>query len=192
MLFPVQLLDEWRSPEAALATGGDPHAPPLSAPFRAALACTGSLTRHLERTLGWPVGVRLEYQELRPAWDSRLDCWDGHQALPPGDQDVLVREAWLEVDGRDRVLAHSEMMLEGLSAAKRQAIEAGQVPLGALFLEWDGGVTRQQLELSRCRNPALAARLGRPADHPFWCRRSLFHSGGRLRARILELFLEPF
>ncbi|MBF0176441.1 MAG: chorismate lyase [Magnetococcales bacterium] len=160
----------------------------LDPPLQQALVCDGSLTRHLETTTGKPLRVRLERQTLRPSWQENLVLWQGLPQLPVG-KEILVREAWLSIARKDLIFAHSEMLLDGLAQVVRSAVEQGEEPLGMVFQERDGEVSRQHLELARVRAPELALRAGMLPHHPFWCRRSLFLTGSVMRARILEMFL---
>ncbi len=183
--FPMHFPHGWKPPEPFLALhGGD-----LGATMREALRCDDSLTRHLERLAGETARVRLESQELVPAWVEDAALWNGDQPPPAGE--VLLRNAWLELAGRDWIFAHSQVAMTDLADSARRVIDQGVEPLGSLFLERDGPVTRQGLELALAHSPALAARLEQPAERLFWCRRSRLQVNGHFRARILELFPFP-
>ncbi len=182
--FPSRFPHGWKHPDAFLAIhGGD-----LGQTMREALCCNDSLTRHLETLAGHSARVRLERQELVPTWEVEAALWNGNH-VPPPPGEVLLRNAWLELAGRDWIFAHSQVAMSDLTTSARQVIDQGVEPLGSLFLEQDGLVSRQGLELALAHSPALAARLQQPADQLFWCRRSRLQVNGHFRARILEIFL---
>ncbi|MBF0623035.1 MAG: chorismate lyase [Magnetococcales bacterium] len=172
----------WQGPQASLAD----QQSQLSVPLMAALSCTGSLTRQLEKAWQRPVNVRLE-QQKRQSGPEESTLFDGYALEQSGP--VLIRDAWLTVDGTDRIFAHSQILLSDLPQSIQDPLEAGEIPLGALFLQRNERVRRQQLELARARIPALAERLDVSDRTVFWCRRSLFQVETGVRARILEVFL---
>ncbi|MBF0152792.1 MAG: chorismate lyase [Magnetococcales bacterium] len=184
----VHILEAWR--EGASLARGDRLFLALSSVMQEALVCKNSLTRHLEALSGSPLRVRLERQTLCRAWQDDSPFWSELHRLPTGD-DILVRDAWLSVDRQELILAHSEMPLGGVAPEIRAAVDRGEEPLGIVFQEREGEVSRQHLELARMCVPEVARRLGLASAEVFWCRRSLFLTGFTVRARILELFL-PF
>ena len=184
--FAIAFPHGWRQPEPFLAAHGDR----LTGLMGEALCCNGSLTRHLEKQAGHPVRVRLEGQERIPEWAAEPALWNGGPP-PSSGGDVLLRNAWLELAGRDWVFAHSQVAVAGLTDADLRVIDQGEAPLGSLFLDRDDQVRRPELELALARSPELAARLGQPPEQPFWCRRSHLQVNGIFRARILEVLLSP-
>ncbi|MEO5365003.1 MAG: 4-hydroxybenzoate octaprenyltransferase [Magnetococcus sp. WYHC-3] len=148
----------------------------------------GSLTRRLERDLGGAVQVQVlpHAAGFLPATGSLWGELFPQEGAEPSQQ----RQAWLTVRGRRRVFAHSQVLLGDLPAQEREAILAGRTPLGAVFSADGAGVSRRQMEYCLARVPGLALALGRSAQRPFWCRRSLFLVQGHVRARIVEIFLE--
>lgn len=181
--FP-RLLRDWLPPERFFQMSGVPDSPRL----HAALNCMGSLTRHLEEQTGQTVRIRLESQGPILASEEDSILWDSEHALPP-DGTILSRNAWLILAGRERLFAHSQVVMVALPMEAREAVERGEEPLGSLFLEREGCVERSGLELARAYVPDLAHRLGQETDTLYWCRRSLFCVNHVTRARILEIFL---
>lgn len=189
-LYRLILQEPWQSPERLLQQRGAA----LDARLREALACSGSLTRHLEHHWGGAVTVRLENQHLvegEAAARLLSDSPEPWQALPLplAQQGMLLRDAWLAVAGVDRLYAHSRVVVDGLPGAMRRAIDQGVRPLGDLFLQSDSELSREGLRLALAQLPELAQRIGQPAHHSFWCRHSLLRVGGGVRAGILEIFL---
>lgn len=189
--FTLHLQLPWQDPEFLLHhRGGD-----LPMVQRSLLACRGSLTRHLESLAGQTMGVRLARQEwiataevdTLPAW-VHPSPWEGLRPLS-GDRAILVRDAWLTITDQEWFFAHSQVAATDLPADLRQAIEAGEQPLGSLFLEQQGAVDRLDLALNLATAPILAQQKHLPTDHLFWCRRSLLSVADIPRARILEIFL---
>lgn len=181
----VHYQDIWMEPHIFLRRKGGQ----LSERFRSLLACTGSLTQRMEHFCGRSsLHVRLE-KSLPVSWPDTL--WSQAFHLSNCDHNALLfRDAWLMVNEKKCLFAHSQIDLEGLPSLLRQAIESGRKPLGALFLARDNYLERRHLELTQARIPWLATRLGLAPSHLFWCRRSLLSvsPGNSARGRILELF----
>lgn len=184
--FSLQLLEGWFEPDHYFQRFGRPDSELLLD----ALICSGSLTRHLEGRSGQVVKIRLKKQTLIPDWLENPTLWGVRHRLPPDDR-ILSRNAWLELAGQDWVFAHSQVAVSGLVREARQEIELGAEPLGSLFLQREGLVEREALELAQALIPELACHIGMDEGMSFWCRRSLFRVNGIVRARILELFLPP-
>lgn len=182
--YSLQLVEGWQEPARLLDRCGAE----LPARCHEALAHAGSLTRYLEEEWGEQVAVRLESQNLVPGWEETPLLWNGRHNLP-ADGQVLLRNAWLVVGGRDLVFAHSQVALAGLADPLRLAIERGTLPLGSLFRELEEEVGRARLELALVRSPQLARQAAIAPDRLLWCRRSLLNVGRGPRARILEVFL---
>lgn len=182
--FPLLPLTPWHPPDPFPELADLVIAPR----YRELLASTDSLTRRLENLTGLPSRVRLEEQTRSTTGAESGDPWDPDW-LATGSAPFLIRAAWLRLGDLEMVFAHSRLSLAGMDPHVQQAIEVGDQPLGSLFLARDEQVERRHLQLSACRAPALAERLGRDADLPFILRRSLFLVAGQPRGRILELFL---
>lgn len=187
MFFTVRIQEGWLPPDDMLTR----HEEGLEPVLREALACPGSLTRHLEQLWKQPVGVRLEGQSAMSGWLEDASLWNGDYQLPVRGL-ILHRDAWITCGGRDRVFAHSQLAVGDLSQEMRRSIDTGDRPLGAIFLEQELSVVREQLELARVQVPEVARRQGVPDQTTFWCRRSLLSVSGVLQARIMELFLNSF
>lgn len=183
-MFTLEPLTSWRAAAGPLpAVDGPP-----SGALRAALTCTGSLTRHLETTFNRPVRVEIIDQEQCSECEPCPPLWSSNHTLT-SRMGILQRNAWLVVGGVRVLFAHTQLAIDGLRPALKKAIEEGQRPLGSLILEEEKSIERQRLELAQARFSRLA-RLGNldPAK-VFWCRRSLFVVNGAVYARILEVFL---
>lgn len=183
-LFLPHLLKGWLPPDAFFKQFGAPPSPRL----RAALCCTDSLTRYMEKETRQTVRVRLESQTPVSGGQEHSVLWDRQQQLPP-ESIILSRRVWLLLEDRAWLYAHSQVAIDQLSTAARVAIEQGEEPLGTLFIEHEGRVARTDLELAEAYIPDLAAQLGHARDHCYWCRRSLFRVNHEIRARIFEIFL---
>ena len=149
----------------------------------------GSLTRFLENRWQCPVEVRVENQVTSSEWQAEGFFWQGYP-VPSSSKQILLRNAWLHVAGRDRVFAHSQLDTSGLPCKMRDNIQNGVRPLGSLFLEQSADVRRTCLQLASIRSAELAMLTGQTPDSLFWCRRSLFQAG-HAQARIVEIFLAP-
>lgn len=187
MFFSVRILEGWQPPEHLLTR----HDKGMNPSLRQALACQGSLTRHMEHLWLQPVGVRLEGQSAMSGFLEDAILWNGAYQFPVRGL-VLHRDAWITVGGRDRVFAHSQLAVADLPKEMRRSIDAGDRPLGAIFLEQEQTVVRESLELALTLVPEVARKQGLPDQSPFWCRRSLLRVNGQRQARIMELFLPSF
>ncbi|MBF0285343.1 MAG: chorismate lyase [Magnetococcales bacterium] len=183
--FPLELEESWGPPSGLLARRGGG----ISDRVRGALAWEGSLTRYLEAQWGHPVRVRLEEQESVATWPPGAALW-GEGTPPPARGAVLLRTAWLHVEGEAMVFAHSQVSLAGLEEEVRQALVEGERPLGRLLSGGEGTLVRPRLELALAKAPFLADLTGRARESLFWCRRSLLSVDGTANARILEIFLQ--
>lgn len=182
--FSAQFLDPWQTPSSLLhERGGN-----LSPLFKGLLLWDGSLTQRLEEMFNHPVAVRVDGQIFVPEWLQEPEIW-GSDSLPPTKNGILLRDAWLIAGNGFRVFAHSQLSVDKLAQANIQAIQRGAQPLGYLFLEQNDRMERKQLALCRITMPNPEKSIDKTDMAVFWCRRSLFHVNGNLRARILEIFL---
>ncbi|MBF0590014.1 MAG: DUF98 domain-containing protein [Magnetococcales bacterium] len=185
MVLSLQFEDPWQSSESLLQRRGDT----LSELSCAALVCSDSLTMALEELYGAPVTLRQVRQGEPPEQMADADSlWRDGPPSPEGDE-ILARQAWLDVGGIAQVFAHSELSGALFSPTLRRDLSLGETPLGMMFLDRDRPVTRHALELARARVPQVAMALGVAEETLFWCRRSLFRVDGESCGRIVEIFL---
>ncbi|MEO5378619.1 MAG: chorismate pyruvate-lyase family protein [Magnetococcus sp. DMHC-6] len=178
-------MQNWQAPEDLF--DGFEDGP--SGDLRSLLACSTSLTRYLERYWGKPVGIQLENQMVVPQWEENPPVWGVEHQLPVTGE-VLLRNAWLTVNGKKKIFAQSQVAIHFLSESVRAGMEQGQIPLGSLFQESDEVVSRHRLQLTKARvsGPFFQGE-NFALDHIFWCRRSLFAVNGAPWARILEILV---
>ncbi|HIJ85217.1 MAG: chorismate lyase [Magnetococcales bacterium] len=179
----IQFIDPWSEPDQLLAAWGENLSPSL----RELLTWRGSLTQRLEDIIGERVELQLINHENQSSWPQNTPFWTQPDANELG-VDILIRDAWLVLDGNRYVFAHSEIVLNDLPVSDRQAIMAGDQALGYFFMEKNGRLKREWLQLRRIftQNSSNFLKFGGTA--PCWCRRSMFHVNERLRARIVEIF----
>lgn len=182
-LSGIQFLASWSDPMPF----SNPQDLPISEEIRDLLHWEGSLTQRLEEVTGGKITLQLLNHDIVSAWPDSVH-FAGTFATSPPVTNILVRDAWLLVDGKRLVFAHSQLVLNDLPHRDREAILAGQQALGHLFMENQDRLSRVHLQLNRLQTknvPYLATFWG---NHVCWCRRSLFCVNGLLRARILEIF----
>ncbi|MBF0414935.1 MAG: chorismate lyase [Magnetococcales bacterium] len=182
-LAGIQFSENWSEPMRFSCHPGFP----INAEIRDLLCWEGSLTERLEKATGSKINLQLINHDIVSAWPDSV-YFKGTLISLPAVTDILVRDAWLLLDGRRMVFAHSQIVLSDLSFKDREIILAGQQALGHLFMDNQGRLSRVHLQLNRLHTkdvPYLASYWGR---NPCWCRRSWFCVDGLLRARILEVF----
>ncbi|MBF0347826.1 MAG: chorismate lyase [Magnetococcales bacterium] len=179
----IAFLDSWSDPDQLIAQKGIGLSPPLQDLLR----WRGSLTQRLQDIIGERVELQLINHDRKSSWPND-DCFWPRMDPSPCHGDVLIRNAWLVLGGHRMVFAHSQILLDGLPDSDRCAIAAGNLALGYLFMEKNGLLKRENLQVNRvsCHHFNLLATFG--GGQPCWCRRSMFHVNDDLRARILEIF----
>lgn len=186
-IFPfgqLRFLDPWSDPGELIAERGED----LDRSLREMLLCTESLTQRLETLFNREVTVKIEGSHLSVGeWPEECELW-GCLNPPSSSSGIILRNAWLCLGSTFKLFAHSQLSMEDITLEDRQNIEKGQQALGYLFLEKNGRLEREGLCLRRAeiQNPSLFGAFNTKTT--FWCRRSLFHVNGQLRARILEIF----
>ncbi len=168
----------WTSPEAFLAA----DAPMLAPLWRTLLTTDGSTTLFLQALCRTPITLELIEQQtapLPPALTGLIDV------TPDGR--ALQRSVWL-TDGRRRLaLGYALISLEELSPTLQEQLAKGTLPIGLLADELKLPSLRDQLQVGRLTDPALAKQFGSNLD-TLWCRRYRLRIPGAMTAVIIEVF----
>lgn len=168
----------WTSPEAFLA--GD--APLLAPLWRTLLTTDGSTTLFLQALCRTSITLELIDQQTAPLPPTLTGLID----VSPG-RPVLQRRVWL-TDGRQRLaLGYALISLEELSPTLQEQLARGALPIGLLADELKLPSLRDQLQVGRVTDPALARQFHAATDQ-LWCRRYRLRIPGAMTAVIIEIF----
>jgi len=183
--FPLETLGSWLHRDTFLQKNE------LSLPedFGRLLTSLDSMTLRLERLYAGKVQINMEKQVVVPAPTNGARFWPASYEFPHSQESLLSRDAWLLVQDKREIFAHTELSLNGLDEHLRRGIEKGDLPLGTLILNDNTTLERANLELVQLKAPTLAGWLGASSEKLFWARRTLLLIEGRVQGRILEIFL---
>lgn len=153
--------------------------PPL---VRLTLLSDGSLVRSLRALYLSDITVDVQDQRqvsMGIEMAKYLDCTEGRNAI--------VRDAWLCMDGRKLVYAHSFIDSSKIGEVIQKGINKKSMPVGMLLSDYNLPLIRDQLFITQLKSDCLAEEFG-VTENIFWARHYRLRGGDGFNAAILEIF----
>jgi chorismate--pyruvate lyase len=131
---------------------------------------SGSLTKRLRTLYGAKFGVKLLFNDWRPAFidECRL------LGQPPA-RFQLIREVLLHADGKPLLLARTIIPAQTISIAQRNLSHLGNRPLGEVIFAYPDLERRQrQFSLAETGNWSAELQSATPVQQAVWGRRTVY------------------